>query len=170
LYAAAAALLVGSAAAMVLGWRGHVRRAVIACAFTGLVSAQLVLTSEDALSPAHSTYHLAQQIKPWLKPEAPFYSVGSYEQTLPFYLKRTVTLVAFQDEMAFGLQQEPQLWVPDLASFERLWRSHSYALAVMGPEMFEQLQQARLPMQEIARDTERVIVRTPPQTQGGSKP
>jgi len=171
LYAAAAALLVGSAAAMVFGWRGHVRRAVVACAFTGLVSAQLVLTSEDALSPAHSTYHVAQQLKPWLKPDIPFYSVGSYEQTLPFYLKRTVTLVAFQDEMAFGLQQEPQLWVPDLASFERLWRSHSYALAVMGPEMFEQLQQARLPMQEIARDTERVFVRTPPQqNQGGSKP
>ena len=98
----------------------------------------------------------------------PFYSVGGYEQTLPFYIKRTVTLVAYQDEMAFGLQQEPQLWVPDVAGFERLWRNHDDALAVMGPEMFEQLQQARLPMQVIARDTERVFVRTPPRAnQGG---
>ncbi|HEV2008850.1 MAG TPA: glycosyltransferase family 39 protein, partial [Burkholderiales bacterium] len=58
LYAAAAALFIGSTAAMILGWRGHITRAVVACAFTGLISAQLVLTSEAALSPAHSTYHL----------------------------------------------------------------------------------------------------------------
>ena len=99
---------------------------------------------------------------PIFQPGAPFYSVGGYEQTLPFYIGRTVTLVAYQDEMAYGLQQEPHLWVPDLASFEHLWRGHDYALAVMGPEMFEQLSQSHLPMQEIARDTERVFVRTPP--------
>ena len=82
-----------------------------------------------------------------------------------------MTLVAYQDEMAFGLKHEPRLWVPDLASFERLWRGHAYALAVMGPEMYEQLQQTRLPMQLVARDTERVFVRTPPrQVEGGSKP
>ena len=32
----------------------------------------------------------------------------------------------------------------------------------MGPEMYDQLQKANLPMQLIARDTERVFVRTPP--------
>ncbi|MBI2290189.1 MAG: phospholipid carrier-dependent glycosyltransferase, partial [Betaproteobacteria bacterium] len=119
---------------------------------------------------AHSTYHLVQKLKPDLKPGVPFYSVGSYEQTLPFYLKRTVTLVAHQDEMAFGLKHEPRLWVPDLAEFERRWRSHAYALAVMSLEMYEQLQQTRLPMQLVARDTERVFVRTPPrQDEGGSR-
>jgi len=168
LYAAAAALLAGCVAAMVYGWRGNVTRAVAACAFGALAAAQLAVTSEDALSPAHSTYHLVQKLKPYLKPGVPFYSVGSYEQTLPFYIKRTVTLVAYQDEMAYGLEQEPQLWVPDLEQFERLWRSHDYALAVMGPEMYEQLSRARLPMQLIARDTERVFVRTPP-AQGDNK-
>ena len=86
----------------------------------------------------------------------------TYEQTLPFYIKRTVTLVDYQDEMAYGLKQEPQLWVPDLAEFERRWRSHDYALAVMSLEVYDQLQQAQLPMQLIARDTERVFVRTLP--------
>ncbi len=168
LYAAAGTLLIGSAVAMFYGWRGHIRHAVVVCAFTGLAAAQLLVTSENSLSPAHSTYHLVQKLRPYLKPGVPFYSVGGYEQTLPFYIKRTVTLVAYQDEMAFGLQQEPQLWVPDVAGFERLWRNHDYALAVMGPEMFEQLQQAQLPMQVIARDTERVFVHTPPRAnQGG---
>ena len=168
LYAAAITLIAGSAAAICYGWREQVKRAIVVCAFTGLATTQLVVTSEDGLSPAHSTYHLVQKLKPHLRPGVPFYSVGSYEQTLPFYLKRTVTLVDYQDEMAFGLKHEPQLWVPDLASFERRWRGHDYALAVMGPEMYEQLQQAQLPMQLVARDTERVFVRTPPrQNQGG---
>jgi hypothetical protein len=118
--------------------------------------------SEDALSPAHSTYHLAQKLAPYLKPDVPFYSVRTYEQTLPFYIKRTVTLVDYQDEMAYGLQQEPRLWVPTVATFERLWRSHDYALAVMSLEVFDELQRAQLPMQLIARDTERVFVRTLP--------
>ena len=162
LYAAAATLLTGTAVAIYCSWREQVQRAIVVCAFTGLASTQLLITSEDALSPAHSTYHLVQKLKPYLRPEVPFYSVGSYEQTLPFYIKRSVTLVEYQDEMAFGLQQEPQLWVHDLASFERLWRNHDYALAVMGPDMLEKLQQAQLPMQLIARDTERVFVRTLP--------
>jgi len=170
LYAAAVVLLAGSATAVICGWRGHVRCAVVVCAFTGLATTQLLVTSEDALSPAHSTYHLVQKLRPDLKPGVPFYSVGSYEQTLPFYLKRTVTLVAYQDEMAFGLRHEPRLWVPDLAEFERRWRGNAYALAVMSPEMYEQLQQTRLPMQLVARDTERVVVRTPPrQDEGGSR-
>ena len=162
LYAAAATLLAGTATAMYCGWRGNVGRAAVVCAFTGLSATQLLVTSEDSLSPAHSTYHLVQKLKPYLKPNAPFYSVGSYEQTLPFYIKRTVTLVDYQDEMAYGLTQEPLLWVPDLATFERRWRDDAYALAVMGPEMYEQLRDVRLPMQLIARDTERVFVRTLP--------
>ena len=169
LYAAAATLLAGTATAMYCGWRGNVGRAVVVCAFTGLSATQLLVTSEDSLSPAHSTYHLVQRAKPELamlnlldRPQVPFYSVGFYEQTLPFYIKRTVTLVDYQDEMAYGLTQEPLLWVPDLATFEHRWRDDAYALAVMGPEMYEQLRDARLPMQLIARDTERVFVRTLP--------
>ncbi len=162
LYAAAMMMLFGTAAAIACAWRAQVRSAIIVCAFAGLTTTQLLVTSEDSLSPSHSTYHLAQKLQPYLKPGVPFYSVGGYEQTLPFYIKRTVTLVDYQDEMAYGLQQEPQLWVADLAKFERLWRADDYALAVMGLEMYEQLEKAHLPMQLIARDTERVFVRTPP--------
>ena len=160
LYAAGATLLIGTLAAIGFGWRGHVKHAVIACALAGLATTQLLVMSEDGLSPAHSTYHLAQKLQPYLKPGAPFYSVRTYEQTLPFYIKRTVTLVDYQDEMAYGLQQEPALWVPTLAEFEQHWRSHDYALAVMSLEVFDELQKAQLPMQLIARDTERVFVRT----------
>jgi len=162
LYAAATTLLAGTLAAMLLSWRGKTHAAIIAAAFTGLATTQLVVTSEDALSPAHSTYHLVKKLPPDITPATPFYSIGSYEQTLPFYLKRTVTLVEYQDEMAFGLKQEPSLWIPTIKAFEPVWNAHPYALAVMGPEMYDQLQKANLPMQLVARDTERVFVRTPP--------
>ncbi len=162
LTAAAGVLLAGMLLAIYFGWRGLVRNAVITCALTGLITTQLIVMSEDALSPAHSTYHAAQRLKPYLRPDVPFYSVRTYEQTLPFYIKRTVTLVEYQDEMAFGLQQEPDLWVPTVGEFALRWRKDEYALAVMSLEVFDELQQSGLPMQLIVRDTERVLVRTPP--------
>jgi 4-amino-4-deoxy-L-arabinose transferase-like glycosyltransferase len=162
LYAAGAALLVGMMIAIGYAWRGHVRSAVIATALAGLLTTQLLVASEDALSPAHSTFHLVQKLKPYLKPDAPFYSVRTYEQTLPFYINRTVTVVDYEDELAYGLEQEPALWLPTLAEFTARWRTNEYALAVMSLEVYDELQQAQLPMQLIARDTERVFVRTPP--------
>ena len=39
------------------------------------------------------------------KPGVPFYSVDTYDQTLPFYLKRTVTMVAYKDELGFGISR-----------------------------------------------------------------
>ncbi len=162
LYAAAITLVGGMTAAIWFGWRGRTRAAIVACAFAGLTATQFAVVSEDALSPAHSTYHLVKKLPADLTPAVPFYSVGSYEQTLPFYLKRTVTLVDYQDEMAFGLKHEPQRWVPTLQAFTALWNTQPYALAVMGPEKYDELAAAGPPMQLIARDTERVFVRTPP--------
>jgi len=46
----------------------------------------------------------------------------TYEQTLPFYLKRTFTFGALRDEMSFGIVQEPYRWVPDLPSFAKVWQ------------------------------------------------
>jgi 4-amino-4-deoxy-L-arabinose transferase-like glycosyltransferase len=167
LIAAAAVLLAGCLAAIIHGRRDRLRPAVIAAAFASLISGQLALIGYDKLAPVHSTYYIAQTIRPYLKPGVPFYSVATYDQTLPFYIGRTVTLVAFWDEMRYGLLQEPGLEVPDIATFENKWRTDAYALAIMEPGMFQQLQRDGLPMREIARDTERVVVTTVASTQGG---
>lgn len=135
--------------------------ALMATTLGGLLSVQLVIAGHDALSPAHSAYHIAQQIRPYLSSGVPFYSIGTYEQTLPFYIKRTVTLVAFKDEMAYGLEQEPQLWIPDVASFKHIWLNERSALAIMEPRTYLELTNQGLPMQVIARDTRRVVVAKP---------
>jgi hypothetical protein len=84
-----------------------------------------------------------------------------YDQTLPFYLKRTFTLVDYQGELAFGVAQEPQKYLPDVAAFKQAWLAQPYALAIMPPDAYRQIEQEGLPMQLIARDTRRVVVRTP---------
>jgi 4-amino-4-deoxy-L-arabinose transferase-like glycosyltransferase len=145
-----------------LGYRGKVAAAIITFAAGGLIAGQLVLTGHDSLSPSNSAYHLVEKIRPQLKSDAPFYSVGVYEQTLPFYIKRTVTLVAYEDELAFGIKQEPEKQIPDMATFEKLWRVQPYAMAIMTPDTFRDLAKNHLPMREIARDTRRVIVTNKP--------
>lgn len=134
--------------------------AVLAVGFSALLAEQALMMGHNELAPRSSFYDMAREVRPYLAPGVPFYSVGTYEQTLPFYLKRTVTLVAFADEMAYGLEQEPQLWLPDIASFERVWRAQGRALAIMPPHLYEQLAARGLPMQEIARNRRHVVVTT----------
>jgi 4-amino-4-deoxy-L-arabinose transferase-like glycosyltransferase len=157
----AAVALASILAALFLAYRNRVQAAVLLLALTALGAGQSLLSGHDLLARTTSTYYLAQQVKPYLKPGVPFYSIGMYEQTLPFYLDRTVTLVAYQDEMAFGIEQEPDKWLPDIAAFERAWSRQPYALAIMVPNTYQQLKQAGLPMQVIAKDTRRIVVKTP---------
>lgn len=159
--AAALCWLIGAMVAMWLARREQIIAAVTVMAVSGLLMGQSVYLGYNALSPASSAYLIAQQVKPYLKPGVPFYSVAMYEQTLPPYLRRTMTLVAHPDEMYFGIEQEPNKWIPDVATFLKLWPQQPYALAVMSPVYYQQFAAQGLPMRVIARDTRRVVVVTP---------
>ncbi|MDP2133670.1 MAG: phospholipid carrier-dependent glycosyltransferase, partial [Sulfuritalea sp.] len=81
--------------------------------------------------------------------------------SLQFYLKRTTTMVAYRDEMGFGISQEPEKFIPDVAGFERAWHAAPVAWALMPPALWKELKQKGLPMTEVVRDTRRVIVKKP---------
>ncbi|MDH2918831.1 MAG: glycosyltransferase family 39 protein [Sideroxydans sp.] len=134
---------------------------VLAIALGGLLLVQGVVTGHESLAATTSTRELAAQIAPYNKLDIPFYSVAVYDQTLPFYLKRTFTLVAYQDEMAFGIQQEPHKWIATLVDFSRVWAQQPQALAVMPPAIYAQLQTQQLAMQVVARDVQYVVVKKP---------
>ena len=159
--AGALALFAASCLAMALAWRERIEAAVIALGAGGLLLVQLAMTGHDALSPSLSTSHLAVMIRPLLGPDTPFYGVRTYEQTLPFYIKRTVTLVDYRDELDFGLQQEPQLAIPTIEEFEARWRHDSKPLAIMGPDVYRELTARGLPMRPLSEDVRRVIVSKP---------
>lgn len=157
--AAAVAMFVAALAAIV--WARQERRmaAVAALSTGGLLAWQLAITGHDALAQSFSAADFAEAARPQLRADCPLYSVGTYDQTLPFYLGRTLTLVAFEDEMAFGLKQEPQLALPTIEAFTDAWRSQACAYAFMEPETEADLAAAGLPMTVITRDTRRVLVR-----------
>lgn len=161
LEAAAATLMSGSLLA--LFWSRRLARvpAVLALAGAGLLSAQLVLCGHESLSPANSYYQMAEQIRPYMRPEQPFYSVEMYEQTLPFYIKRTVTVVAWRDELGFGFDQEPDKWIPQVETFKTLWRAQPGALAIMGWRTYDRLQREGLPMRIVGRNARDVVVQSP---------
>jgi len=90
--------------------------------------------------------------------ELPFYSVASFDQSVPFYLGRPVTLVRYKDELAPGIATEPWKFVSSVEEFVELWQEHAEAFAIMTPPFYEKLRQQGLPGRVLARDARRVIV------------
>jgi len=158
---AASIAVVAAAYAAWTSRRGDVARAVAISGLAGLFVTQLVITGHEALSPSTSAYATAQQVKPYLRPGVAFYSVGGYEQTLNFYLGRTVTLVQFRDELDYGLQQEPQLEIPTIAQWVEIWKRQPYALAYVDEGIYEQLLADGFPIRLIASDQHRYFIKTP---------
>jgi 4-amino-4-deoxy-L-arabinose transferase-like glycosyltransferase len=161
LLAAGVAGLILFLAAAWAGWRGLRTAAVAGISAGALALTQLAALGHNVLAPASSAHDIAQQIKPHLEPGIPFYSVHNYEQTLPFYIKRPVTLVAYADELAFGLKQEPALWLPDIPAFVKAWHGHARALAIIEPSTYAKLEKEGLPMQVIATHVRYAVVKKP---------
>jgi 4-amino-4-deoxy-L-arabinose transferase-like glycosyltransferase len=155
----------GAVIALWLNWRARRMQALALLAVAALFTGLTTLLGHEALGRSNSADYIAGQIRPYLAPGLPFYSVGMYEQTLPFYIERTVTLVDYQDEFAFGLEQEPQLSIPTFAEFKQRWLSEPAALAMFTREGFAAVQPEGLPMEVIAEDPRRIVVRKP-----GAKP
>ena len=166
LLAAALVWTAGAIAALVLLRRStdtkdHKFTAVLVLALSTLLAAQLGSSGYNTIARERSGYYIAEAIRPYVKPGEPFYSVDMYEQTLPFYLKRTFTLVQYQDEMAFGIVQEPQRWIPDYAGFAKVWRAQPAALAIMPVDTYTRLKQMYFAMKIIYEDAQYIVVSKP---------
>jgi 4-amino-4-deoxy-L-arabinose transferase-like glycosyltransferase len=158
---AAAIWFVGVCAALWLLRRENKLVAVIVLAFSSLIAAQVGTSGHNTVARERSAYHIAEAIQPYVKPEIPFYSILYYEQTLPFYIKHTFTLVQYQDEMDFGIKQEPQRAIPDLAGFAAAWKKDKEALAIVETYNYPRVQELNLPMKEIFHDQQYVVVMKP---------
>ncbi len=161
LLAASLIWLLGVIAGLGLLRRTNKPLAVLVLALSTLIAAQLGTSGYNTIAKERSAYFIADAIRPVVKADVPFYSVAMYEQTLPFYLKRTFTLVDFQDEMGFGIMQEPQRWLPDIASLAKAWQAQPAAYAIMPVEYYPQLQKAGLTMKTIYADTQYIVVSKP---------
>jgi 4-amino-4-deoxy-L-arabinose transferase-like glycosyltransferase len=161
LIAASAVALAGGVVA--LWWlRGGKRTAaILAVALTTLLAALLVLTGHDELADSRSAAPILSRVVSQHGPiaaDAPFYSIKMYDQTLPWYLGRTVTPVAHLDELAMGLAIEPDKAVATLGEWKQRWNRETQAYAIMQVDMYEMLLREGVPMRELGRDPRRVIV------------
>jgi 4-amino-4-deoxy-L-arabinose transferase-like glycosyltransferase len=155
-------MLASAVCSAYLAKRRNNAASVVLLAAGGLVASLSLLLGHETLSPAYSAYHIAEKIRPELKADVPFYSVNTFDHTLPFYLGRTVTMVAYKDELAQPIGWEPGTYIPDLAAFARAWQSDRDAWAVFSANDFAKMQNTlQIPMQVVARDPRRVVVRKP---------
>jgi len=118
-------------------------------------------TGHETLGRAVSGIDLVKQVKADIPQKTNFYSVRILDHTVPFYLGKTMIMVEFPDELEFGVKQEPELWLPTLDAFIERWKEDQTAYALMVPEQYVALQKLNVPMQEVGRDSRRVIVKHP---------
>ncbi len=156
-----AIFLAGVLLAMLLLKRQRKLMAVIILAFSSLLCAQLAMSGYNTIANERSAKHIAAAIKEYVQPETVFYSVLDYEQTLAFYLKHTFVLVQYQDEMDFGIKQEPYKVVPTLGEFPAAWNKQTQALAIMPAQVYPVVQQLGINMQIIYQDTQYIVVKKP---------
>lgn len=141
--------------------RGSALSALAGTALCGFVASHLLIAGATELTPLNSAHELAQKIEPFITPQSRLFSVGMYQQTLTPYTGRTWTLVAYQDEMAFGIEQEPQRWISNLHDFENAWRDTADAIAVMRPSTYDELLRDGLAMKQIAVFPDKIAVAKP---------
>ena len=129
------------------------------CTFAGT---ELMLAGFEPIGQVRAGVNLLPAISKELTANTTVYSVGVYEQSLTFYLRRPVTLVDYTDEFAFGLQQEPQLSIPTVAQFVAKWRADAaighHDLAIIRPDIEAQLKQQGVPLRVVAADARRVVI------------
>jgi hypothetical protein len=162
----AVAIMAASAIAAVLLLRRGTPAAktlgVVALSLGTVAGLQIGFIGYDAFRVTRSAYDLVRAAENAnggpLDPNLPVFQVRSYDQTLPFYLGRTTTLVAYRDEMALGLDAEPDRGFATEASWIPVWEALPQGYALIKLDDYAPLVAQSVPMRVLARDPRRVFV------------
>jgi hypothetical protein len=85
--------------------------------------------------------------------------VAAFDQTLPYYLGRAVTLVEQMDEMEFGARQEPAKVIRERDAFLRRWSQDGPgSFALVRAQDWPELQRAGMQGRVLAQGGGRLIV------------
>jgi hypothetical protein len=134
---------------------------VVAIAFSALLAIQIGEAGYDVFRATRSSFDLLDQARARhgpLRRDVPFYQVHMYDQTAPFYLGRTTTLVEFRDEMALGIDAEPDKAYASVTQWLPVWTALDQGYALLPDDEVGVLQARGMPMRELARDMRRVLV------------
>lgn len=135
--------------------------AVLVAATLATAATSSLMVGYGALSPSTSSQQLVVDFlaaEPKYRDDDVFFSIGMYEQTLPAYLKRTVTLVDYLDEMGLGAWFEPDKVRFNFADFAEQWDAADRAYAVTDFDQLPRLDFAGLDYRVVATDLRRAII------------
>ncbi len=148
---ALAVLVLILAVAVVLAWRRRVVGALLLTAVVGLALPQVLLIRFQLLAPIYSAEPMAAKIAPLIIPGEPVYAVHWFRRGLPFYLRRTITLVnEVPYDLRSGLRWEPQKAM-SMTVFRTRWEAQASGLAIMTPTRWARLQHAGLRLHILVR-------------------
>jgi 4-amino-4-deoxy-L-arabinose transferase-like glycosyltransferase len=159
--AGAAVVLIGAILTTALLFAGKRWPALVVAAFASILLIDCGEEAYEELTPRQSGVEVAEKMRAQSRPDSRLYSVGHYEQTVPFYLKRTLQLYDYEDEFETGQKAEPRFAKRELYEFPAEWQRPGDALAIMQPRVYEQLKKQGLPMAVLHADPKRVLVRKP---------
>lgn len=150
--------------------RALVRRRPLVALMTvivgGMAGSQVAMVTAARIDTHFSAERLIETLaggearRPF-EPDTPFYSVDLFDQSVPFYLGRTVTLVKERGELAWGLDRAPERFIADLSDFEVAWSLQDRAYAIMTLPTYATLAADGLSMRPLAQDGRRIVVARP---------
>jgi hypothetical protein len=124
--------------AVLAAWKaepGAISRTAWIGAASAILGWQLLLSAFTEL-PDRSAYKMLLTVRPLIQPETELFSVGQYRETISPYLGRTMTLVDFEGELAFGLREEPSKALTPEA-FLAHWNASTNAVVFMNPSLYD---------------------------------
>jgi 4-amino-4-deoxy-L-arabinose transferase-like glycosyltransferase len=157
------AAIVAGIVGVLLTWKPQLPGAsrawvALGTAATAIFAWQCLLCEYTVIPPSRSARDLVAAAKPYIRPETTLFSVGQYRETVSPYLQRTLTLVAYEGELQFGLREEPGKQMATPGEFVARWGSSTDAVAFFEPQMWESYRRRGLPGRVIAADNYTVAV------------
>jgi 4-amino-4-deoxy-L-arabinose transferase-like glycosyltransferase len=166
LFVTSALLALGALICAVCAMQGRPRAALAAISTAWFLASGSILVGADTAQALFSAKDVALVLRLQAGTidsrgegrEVRVFSVQSYQQSLPFYLQRPVTLVDYRDEFDLGLTQDPGRGIATLQQFASVWLPLSDGFAVMSLGTRDRLSALGVPMHEIGQAPERVII------------
>jgi len=138
--------------------RAQLRAALTALSVAWFLAAVSILIAANRAQALFSARDMASTLRALGAADGPVFSVQSYQQSLPFYLRRTVVLVNYRDEFELGLTENPDRGIATLEAFSAHWESLAQGYAVMHPPTRDRLSELQVPMRDVARFPGHVII------------
>ena len=163
-WVAAAGVCLGSAAlaGAVLAARARAGAALVAIALGSFAATQLAIVGHATQA---SRFSVASTLAAMPEPpgrNARVFAVHAYDHTMPWLMRRTVTMVGGKDELEHSIAWEPDKFLPDMAAFARAWQSAPEAYAFLDATQFDARRaESGVPMQLVARGPRYVLVKKP---------